>query len=139
MKKEIKNTTTDLKSILNCEINYDLLAEAIKTGFEWSNVESLWECLESEIDEFKNAVETRDSDSMEDELGDILFSIVNVARWHGINPELALLKANKKFKKRFQTMENIATKQLENYNVDEFEELWQTAKKHVYKTENGLS
>ena len=72
-------------------------------------------------------------EEMEEELGDILFSLVNVARWHKIDPELALLKANVKFKTRFQTMESLATKELREYNTDEFEELWQTAKKQLQK------
>ncbi|HSA06216.1 MAG TPA: nucleoside triphosphate pyrophosphohydrolase [Candidatus Gastranaerophilales bacterium] len=113
----------------------ELSKKAVKTGFEWTNVESLWECVDSEIKEFKSAVKNQNAEEMEDELGDILFSFVNVARWHGIDPELALLKANKKFEKRFQTMENIAVKELRQYNSDEFEELWQEAKKQLQKNE----
>ncbi len=111
----------------------ELSKKAVKTGFEWPNVESLWDCLEAEINEFKDAAKARSKEEMEDELGDILFSIVNVARWHGIEPELALLRANKKFKKRFQMMESIATKDLQQHNTDEFEQLWQTAKKQLQK------
>lgn len=111
----------------------ELSKKAIKTGFEWPNVESLWECLDSEIEEFKEAAEEKDKDSMEDEMGDILFSIVNVARWHGLDPEIALLKANKKFEKRFKTMEDLAIKKLNDYDSDEFEELWQSAKKQLQK------
>lgn len=103
--------------------------KAVKVGFEWTDEESLWECLQSEIDEFKHETKTGDQVSMEDELGDILFSIVNVARWHKINPELALIKANNKFKKRFQLMEQIAEKDLKEYTLDELEELWCEAKK----------
>jgi tetrapyrrole methylase family protein/MazG family protein len=105
-----------------------LSKKAIKVGFEWPNVESLWECLESEIIEFKEAVESTDKDKMEDEFGDILFSLVNVARWHGLDAELALLKANKKFKKRFQTMEEITPKSLTECTQEELEDLWQNAK-----------
>ncbi|MDD3014111.1 MAG: nucleoside triphosphate pyrophosphohydrolase [Candidatus Gastranaerophilales bacterium] len=103
--------------------------KAVKVGFEWPNVESLWECLQSEIEEFKHEADVGDKELMEDELGDVLFSIVNVARWHKINPELALLRANKKFKKRFQLMEQIADKDLKEYTQDELEELWIEAKK----------
>jgi len=103
--------------------------KAVKVGFEWPNEESLWECLQSEIEEFKHEVDAGDKELMEDELGDILFSIVNVARWHKINPELALIKANNKFKKRFQLMEQIADKDLKEYTQAELEELWCEAKK----------
>ncbi|EKE02906.1 MAG: hypothetical protein ACD_20C00316G0004 [uncultured bacterium] len=103
--------------------------KAIKVGFEWPNVKSLWECLDSEIKEFQQAVEQEDQEKMEDELGDILFSLVNVARWHGVDAELALLRANKKFTGRFQLMEQIATKDLTECTQDELENLWQSAKK----------
>jgi len=103
--------------------------KAVKVGFEWPNEESLWDCFKSEIEEFKQEVKADDREAMEDEFGDILFSLVNVARWHKINPELALLKANSKFKKRFQLMEQIAEKNLKEYSQDELEELWCAAKK----------
>ncbi len=113
----------------------ELSKKAIKTGFEWPDAESLWECLESEIKEFKIAAQNQDKEEMEEELGDILFSLVNVARWHGIDPELALLRANKKFKQRFQMMENLAKKELRQHNFNEFDELWKSAKKQLQ--ENG--
>lgn len=107
----------------------ELSKKAVKVGFEWTNENSLWECLQSEIEEFKQEADAGNQEEMEDELGDILFSIVNVARWHKINPELALIKANNKFKKRFQLMEQIAEKDLKEYSVNELEELWKEAKK----------
>ncbi|MFH0703014.1 MAG: nucleoside triphosphate pyrophosphohydrolase [bacterium] len=102
--------------------------KAVKVGFEWQNVEALWECLESEIKEFQQAVDSGDENKIEEEMGDILFSVVNVARWHKIDAELALLKANKKFIKRFQLMEKIAQKDLSQYTQEELESLWQTVK-----------
>lgn len=109
----------------------ELSKKAVKVGFEWANEESLWECLQSEIEEFKNEIIANNQETMEDELGDILFSLVNVARWHKINPELALIKANNKFKKRFQQMEIIAEKDLKEYTTDELEELWKEAKREL--------
>jgi len=103
--------------------------KAVKVGFEWPSEDSLWECFMSEIEEFKHEADAENRELMEDELGDILFSVVNVARWHKINPELALLKANNKFKNRFQLMEQIAEKDLKEYSQDELEELWKEAKK----------
>jgi len=108
----------------------ELSKKAVKTGFEWTSEESLWECFDSEIKEFKTAL---NQEEQEEELGDMLFCLVNVARWHKIDPELALLKANRKFTKRFHMMENLASRKLEEYNSDEFEELWQTAKKQLQK------
>ena len=104
---------------------------AIKTGFEWPNEESLYECVMSEIEEFKEAEEEKDKAHMEEEMGDILFAIVNLARWNKIDAEQALLKANKKFEKRFRKMEELATKPLNNYSFEEFDNLWKQAKKSL--------
>jgi MazG family protein len=113
----------------------ELSKKAVKTGFEWPNIQSIWECFESEIQEFKQAVLLKDIKGMEEEFGDILFSLVNIARWNGIDPEIALISANKKFKARFQMMEFLAPKDLRNYNIDELEEFWKVAKQELKKTE----
>lgn len=105
--------------------------KAVKTGFEWPNEESLYECIQSEFDEFKEAVKEQDKDHMEEEFGDILFATVNLARWNKIDAEQALLKANKKFMARFRKMEELAVKPLEEYSFEEFDSLWKSAKKHV--------
>lgn len=104
---------------------------AIKTGFEWPNEESLYECVMSEIEEFKEAEKEKDKAHMEEEMGDILFAIVNLARWNKIDAEQALLKANKKFEKRFRKMEDLATKPLNDYSFEEFDNLWKQAKKSL--------
>lgn len=104
---------------------------AVKTGFEWPNEESLYDCVMSEIEEFKEAEIEKDKNHMEEELGDILFAIVNLARWNKIDAEQALLKANKKFEKRFRKMEDLATKPLNDYSFEEFDNLWKQAKKSL--------
>lgn len=104
---------------------------AVKTGFEWSNEESLYDCVMSEIEEFKEAEIKKDKNHMEEEMGDILFAIVNLARWNKIDAEQALLKANKKFEKRFRKMEDLATKPLNDYSFEEFDNLWKQAKKSL--------
>jgi len=111
----------------------ELSKKAVKTGFEWSDEESLWECFESEIKEFKDEVAQNNKKLMEEEFGDILFSLVNVARWHKIDPEIALINANKKFKNRFQLMETLAPKDLSEYNIDELEDFWKQAKEELKK------
>lgn len=102
--------------------------KVVKVGFEWDSIESLKKCIQSEYSEFEEAVQTGDKDKMEDEMGDIFFATVNLARWHKIDAEQALLRANKKFTKRFKKMEEIATKPLEDYSFDEFNDLWKQAK-----------
>lgn len=104
---------------------------AVKTGFEWPNEESLYDCVMSEIEEFKEAEIEKDKNHMEEEMGDILFAIVNLSRWNKIDAEQALLKANKKFEKRFRKMEDLATKPLNDYSFEEFDNLWKQAKKSL--------
>lgn len=105
--------------------------KAVKTGFEWPNEESLYECIFSEFDEFKEAVKEQNKEHMEEEFGDILFATVNLARWNKIDAEQALLKANKKFMARFRKMEELATKPLSEYSFEEYDALWKSAKKQV--------
>ena len=71
---------------------------------------------------------------MEEEFGDVLFALVNVARWNKIDAEQALIKANSKFKKRFQKMEELALKNMKDHTLDEFDDLWKKAKKELSNT-----
>ena len=108
---------------------------AVKKGFEWPDEEALWDCFESETLEFKQAVAKNDKQNAEEELGDILFAAVNLARWNKIDAEQALLKANRKFAARFRKMEEIAAqnpdKPMETYTFEEYDKLWKQAKKEV--------
>ena len=104
--------------------------KAVGVGFEWQNEDSLYDCVLSEIKEFKEA---KTQDEKEDELGDILFAVVNLARWNKIDAEQALLRANKKFISRFRTMEKLANKDLETLSLEEWDNLWKQAKKSLIK------
>lgn len=105
--------------------------KAVKTGFEWPDEKSLYDCIYSEFEEFKQAKSDKDKTHMEEEFGDILFATVNLARWNKIDAEQSLLKANKKFEKRFRKMEELATKPLKEYSFVEFDNLWKQAKKEL--------
>ena len=105
--------------------------KAVKCGFEWPNEASLYDCIKSEFKEFKEAVQAKNSTNMEEEMGDILFALVNLARWNKIDAEQALIKANKKFMTRFRKMEELATKPLEEYSFDEYDKLWKKAKNEL--------
>lgn len=107
--------------------------KVVKVGFEWESVESLKDCIKSEYKEFEEAVESGDQSKMEDEMGDILFATVNLARWYKIDAEQALIMANKKFTKRFKKMEELKTKPFEEYSFEEFNELWKRAKIEIEK------
>lgn len=102
--------------------------KAVKVGFEWPDEKTLLECVFSEFKEFEEACKKGDREHCEEEMGDILFAVVNLARWNKIDAEQALLKANKKFIKRFKEMEKLAVKPLEQYSFQEFDALWNEAK-----------
>lgn len=79
-----------------------------QVGFEWENKEQVWDKVEEEIQELKVEIEAKDQDKMEAEFGDVLFSLINYARFLNIDPETALERTNKKFKHRFELMETYA-------------------------------
>jgi XTP/dITP diphosphohydrolase len=100
-------------------------------GFEWNNIEQVWRKVEEEINELKEAEESKDIIKIEDEFGDVMFALINYARWIGVNPENALEKTNKKFIKRFQWIEKqtkIDGKKLSTMNLDEMNLYWNNAK-----------
>lgn len=109
---------------------------AVKVGFEWPNEDTLYDCIMSEFDEFKDAKAQGDKFHMEEEFGDILFAVVNLARWNKIDAEQALIKANKKFEKRFRKMEELAQKPLTEYSFEEYDSLWKQAKNDLAKQKN---
>jgi XTP/dITP diphosphohydrolase len=101
-------------------------------GFDWEKPEQVWEKVEEELKEFKTEVEKGDVDAMEDEFGDVLFSMVNYARFLNISPENALERTNKKFSKRFQYLEAKAkgmNKNLRDMTLAEMDVFWEEAKK----------
>ncbi len=100
-----------------------------QVGFEWENAAQVWEKVEEEIAELKETItENQSQMRKEEEFGDVLFSLVNYARFLKIDPENALEKVNIKFKKRFEYIENHAQRPLTELSLDEMEALWQQAK-----------
>ncbi len=103
-----------------------------QVGFDWEHKEQVWEKVLEEIHELKNVVERNDWVETEKEFGDVLFALVNYARFIDINPEAALEKTNAKFIQRFQFMESKALeagKQLSNMTLAEMDVWWEEAKK----------
>ncbi len=101
-------------------------------GFDWEHPEQVWEKVQEELAELQSEVETANLDTMEAEFGDVLFSLVNYARFLGINPEDALERTNKKFIQRFQYLENKAKeigKSLKDMSLSEMDVFWEEAKK----------
>ena len=103
-------------------------AKAHRVGFDWTDINGAWEKVEEEIAELKQA-ETHDE--LTDELGDVLFSVVNVARFLEVDAEEALKGSVQKFVRRFQQMEakaRLDKKPLSSYTIEELEALWRQAK-----------
>jgi len=101
-------------------------------GFDWDHAGQVWKKVQEELNEFEAEVQKNDHKKMEEEFGDVLFSLINYARFVGINPETALEKTNKKFIKRFRYLEQKAKnedKDLKNMSLEEMEAYWQEAKK----------
>jgi XTP/dITP diphosphohydrolase len=108
------------------------IQEKVKhVGFEWENKEQVWDKVEEEIGELQVEIAANDQEKMEQEFGDVLFSMINYARFLNIDPETALEKTNKKFKHRFELMEAYATQHgldLAKMSLMEKEALWQQMK-----------
>jgi tetrapyrrole methylase family protein / MazG family protein len=103
--------------------------KAAGCGFEWKDEDQVWKQLESELVELKDAMHSGVSrKDIALELGDVLFTLVNVARWQELDPEVALLLALDKFKTRFKLMEELSDQSLSALTVDQLEELWRRAK-----------
>ena len=102
-------------------------------GFDWDNKEQVWAKVEEELAELKDEVDTKASiDRIEDELGDVLFSVINYARFIDVDPEMALERTNRKFIKRFQFLENEVKKEgkeLNSMTLTEMDAIWSEAKK----------
>ena len=107
--------------------------KAASTGFEWENVAGVWSKFEEELGEFKEALATEDKAHQQEELGDLLFTIINVARWYDLDPFDGLQGTNRRFIQRITMMEQFATKPLSNHDLDELESLWQQAKAQLNK------
>lgn len=105
--------------------------KAHNVGFDWDEASDSWQKVKEEILEFETEIEHMNKEHAENELGDILFSLVNMARLYKINPDNALEKSNQKFIKRFNYIEAVANKQnrkLEDLSLEEMDSLWNQAK-----------
>ena len=102
--------------------------QAAKAGFEWDTVDDVWAKVQEELDELKEAVAADDPAHAQEELGDVLFTLVNVARWCGIRPEEGLAGTNHRFLDRFSRVEAALGGDLQGRSITELEGLWQQAK-----------
>ena len=108
-----------------------LQKRAARVGFDWPDLDGVYEKIDEELDEVREAVAGADKDAMEDEIGDLLFAVTNLARKTGIDPEQALRRTNQKFTDRFAYIEAQAkaqNREMKELSLDEMEALWQAAK-----------
>lgn len=105
-------------------------SKAANVGFDWDEVEKIFDKLKEEIKEFEEEYQSKNREKMKDEIGDILFAMVNLARRLDIDPEFALDRTIKKFIKRFNFIEEELQDKLFSADLDEMEFYWQKAKEH---------
>ena len=109
-----------------------LQKRAARVGFDWPSLEGVVDKISEEAEEVAEAAASKDPDLIEDEIGDLLFAVTNLARKLDVDPELALRRTNSKFTKRFRHIEHSAKEQsreISEMSLDEMETLWQDAKR----------
>src|SRR5215471_15294834 len=147
--EKLKNRTPEQRSLLEgipsklpaIHEAHQISSRAARVGFDWPDVEGIFDKLQEEVGELKEVISSSGSeekrDRLEDEIGDMLFVIVNIARYLKIDSESALKRANRKFKTRFRYMEAELAKEgksLEQSSLEEMETLWQKAKSGTIPT-----
>jgi len=105
--------------------------KAAAAGFEWENIDGVWDKFNEELGEFQEALATEDRAHQEAELGDLLFTIINLARWYDLDPSAALQGTNRRFIQRLEVMEAATGRSLEDCTIEELEALWQRAKAQI--------
>ncbi|MEE4310874.1 MAG: nucleoside triphosphate pyrophosphohydrolase [candidate division KSB1 bacterium] len=130
-KSVIDGVPTALSSLLRA---HRLQGKASTVGFDWNSIEPVWDKLYEEIEELKKAISSAERDKIEEEFGDVLFSMVNLSRFIKVNPEDALRIAIKKFIRRFHGVENrLASqgKKIHETSLEEMDEIWNDLKNEI--------
>jgi len=116
---------------------YRIQDKARNVGFDWEVREQVWDKVAEELSELRTEIDRMDADRMEDEFGDVLFSLINAARLYKINPDNALERTNRKFIRRFNYLEAQTIKKgrsLKDMSLDEMEAIWNEAKQTEKET-----
>jgi len=128
-----KAVLSGVPSSLPAIIKANRIQEKVRgVGFDWEKREQIWDKVIEEVTELKEEIKNRNTETIESELGDVLFSIINASRLYGIDPEAALEKTNRKFIKRFNYLEKetlVKGKSLHDMTLDEMNVIWEEAKK----------
>ncbi len=103
--------------------------KAARIGFDWKRIEDVWEKIKEEVGELGELLRSGERDKLEEELGDLLFAVANLARFAGLSAEMALRKTNEKFARRFKHIERrLREKGIENPTLEQMDEFWEEAK-----------
>ena len=128
-----KAVLSGVPSSLPAIVKANRIQEKVRgVGFDWEKREQIWDKVIEEVSELKEEIKNRNTETIEAELGDVLFSIINASRLYGIDPEAALEKTNRKFIKRFNYLEKetlVKGKSLHDMTLDEMNVIWEEAKK----------
>lgn len=128
----LKDVPSNLPALMR---SYKVQQKASQVGFDWDNVEDVLKKVDEEIVELKDVYKSKDVERINDEIGDVLFSVVNLSRFLKVQPELALTGSINKFIKRFEFIETESKKDgknLEDMSLEEMNELWNKSKIHSY-------
>ena len=110
---------------------FRLQEKAATTGFDWDNVEDIWAKIDEEIEEVRKASDDGNESELEEEIGDLIFSAVNLSRFMGVNPEDALRRTIKKFETRFKSIEKAAEesgRDIMGLSLEEMDKIWESSK-----------
>ena len=105
--------------------------KAAQAGFEWEDIDGVWSKVNEELEELKDAISSGDKAHAQEELGDVLFTLVNLARWCEISPEEGLAGTNQRFLDRFSRVEAALDGDLHGHSIQKLESLWQQAKRAI--------
>ncbi|MBW4520750.1 MAG: nucleoside triphosphate pyrophosphohydrolase [Scytolyngbya sp. HA4215-MV1] len=105
--------------------------KAAAAGFEWEDMDGVWAKFHEELTELQQAIAYESKARQQSELGDLLFTLINVARWQNLDPAAALQETNQRFLQRLAMLETFADRPLADYTLAELEQLWQQAKRQL--------
>jgi XTP/dITP diphosphohydrolase len=105
--------------------------KAAANGFEWENADGVWAKFHEELDELRHALEHESKENQQAELGDLLFTLINVARWYDLDPSAALQSTNRKFIQRVEVIETSCDRPINTFTAEELDNLWKLAKEQL--------
>ena len=130
--KEAPHMESSISKNLNLTVGTDKITNVVKEyGFKWESTDQIFEKLEEEINELKEAIKSNNDSDIKNEFGDIYFTLLNLSNFLKINPESALQKTNKKFLDRFSIIEHHAGDNIKKQTPKDFQRLWQIAKQKL--------